>query len=49
MEAQMQNERDFSREDYLGIIPLTSPTEFEEKINSMTNNSLLEEMAFMGN
>ncbi len=49
METQIQTERDFAREDYLGIIPLTSSTEFEEKINSMTNNSLLEEMAFMGN
>ena len=49
MEAQMQNERDFSREDYLGIIPLTSSTEFEEKINAMTGSSLLEEMDFVVN
>ncbi|NQY67722.1 MAG: hypothetical protein HRT72_08380 [Flavobacteriales bacterium] len=49
MEAQIQIERDFAREDYLGIIPLTSSTEFEEKINAMTGSSLLEEMDFVVN
>ena len=49
METQIQTERDFAREDYLGIIPLTSPTEFGEKINTMTNESLLEEMDFVVN
>ncbi|MCH7535282.1 MAG: hypothetical protein IH948_05985 [Bacteroidetes bacterium] len=50
METQMQagfDERDFAKEDYLGIIPISLYPEFEKDQMVMNNASLLEEKIFV--